>query len=336
MSPAGNIGEFGVSIQATKGTPSATALQTFYLTGGGLASDPEITDYAETTGKTVRSGAYIARVRGAGTPQFYARPAMLGPFLFGAFGAKSASAGPDPFLHTFTIASALPYLTLWKSLGGILFERFHDCKLASLTLRSVEGAPLIAEANVLALHATSQAADDVAGVTVDVSVPFVHHDASAALKVETVAVAHASSVIVTIATGATIIAGDSLEGYSIEEGIRVITVEMQQLVTDAQLWNRLHYGSANPADNAAPTRSVVTLGGAPAGIDLKWLQPGGGAERSLQATATNVTVKSIAGVEHNVNGDPLKATVTYQAYDVAAGSAMTAILKNGVATYTAN
>jgi hypothetical protein len=167
----------------------------------------------------------------------------------------------------------------------------------------------------------------------------VHYDAQGQLLVEGVAVSSIRSVIVTINTGAAAIPGDSLSGYAVSEGMLEITIETVQLIENAGLWNRLHYGTAAPADDAIQTRGVLELGGSPAGLDLKWTKRDNAGvaaapARELEILAPRVQVRSIGGFDVNTNGEPLTATVTYRVYRPAAGNGLTAILKNSTTAIT--
>lgn len=336
---AGNIGSLGVGIQAAKGTAAAVAHR-FMLTGGGMGPSREIVDLEESTGQRLRLGSYVARARAEGTPAAYARPDMLGILLYGAMGGKAVTGAGDPYTHTFTLAATQPYMSFWRDIGGVLAERFIDCKISQLVLRSVEGAAMIVETQVAGLTSQWQDAPE-ATPAVDAGVPFVHYDGQGQLLLEGVAVSSIRSSVITLGTGAAVIPGDSLGGYAVSEGMQEITIETVQLIENAALWNRLHYGTATPADNAPATRNVLELVGAPAGLDLKWTRrdDAGAAiapARELEILAPKLQVRSISGFDVNTGGDPLVQTVTYRAYRPAAGSGLTAILKNGTAAIVAS
>ncbi|HVM30768.1 MAG TPA: phage tail tube protein [Candidatus Limnocylindrales bacterium] len=337
--PAGNIGDLAVAIQAAKGTPAPAALFRVPITGGGLNPTREVTALEGSTANRVRMGAFVARARAEGSPTIYAMPDSLGAFLFAALGAKAVTGAADPYEHTFTLAPSQPYMTFWRNVGGIQFERFPDCKVSQLVLRSAEGAAMTAEIGIIGLRAQNLVAA-VGTPALEVGIPFVHYDAEQQLLVEGTPVASMSSVTTTITTGATVIPGDNLGGYAIAEGMVGIRFETSQLIEDGALWRRLHYGSATPGDEAAQTRGLLELGGAPAGLSLKWTKRNNAGvavtpERSLEINAPRIVIANIAGMETNNNGEPLRATVTYDAYQPGSGSALTAILRNAVATYPA-
>jgi hypothetical protein len=69
------------------------------------------------------------------------------PTLWRCCGTRRSARTPtpalaDPWTHTATPANALPYLTIWRSVGGVVFEKYTDCKINSMTIDGQAGAPL--------------------------------------------------------------------------------------------------------------------------------------------------------------------------------------------------
>jgi tail tube protein len=336
---AGNVGDLAFALQTTKGTASAASQHRIYLTGGAVAAERDFADLEETSGSRLRTGGYISQARAGGSPAAYVRPNWIGLALYGALGAKAVVGAADPYTHTFTPALTQPWLTFWRMLGGALYERFVDCKISRLVLRSAAGGALTAELGVVGLNAQSKTTAETAA-TVELTPTFMHADGKGIFLVENVAVSSIESITVTIETGVELQQGDAIGAYDAAEGLLNITVETVQAVTDFSLWNRVHYGSASPADNAPMTPNVIEL--AATGIDFGWAkrQADGTAlvtpERSLHVTATRLQIQPPSGIEPNTTGDPLKQTVTYRVYEPAAGAAFSAILKNSKTTYPAN
>jgi len=334
---AGNTADLAFAIQSAKGTPSATSIHRSYLMGGGLMPDRETADVEETSSSRLRSISYVAHAGAAGAPEMAARPGMLGALLWGAMGGKASDAGPDPFTHTFTLAATQPYMTFWRTLGT-LYEQFSDCKIASLNFESGARGILKVTADIVGLAPAYQTAQETA-VSVEVVEPFIHSDGKGQLQVEGSAASSISSAKISIGTGAESIDGDSVGGDQVAEGLHEITFETEQTIEDFALWNRFHYGSASPSNDAPATSGIITLGGG--GLDFKWSKrDAAGAdvspERSLQFTATQVQIASIAGMDAKVDGKPLSRTVTYKIYQPSGGgSGLTAVLLNGVTAYAA-
>ena len=247
-------------------------------------------------------------------------------------GAKAVTGAGDPFTHTITLAAELPYLTAWKNLGNLQFEKYVDAKVVTFTMTSESGNELRAAVALLARQPRHATAAEVGGATVDQDAPLVHFDAESNLKVEGVAVSSIRRTVLTIENGTTIIPGDSVLGYDVRVALQRITIEVVNLIEDLSLYNRLHYGTASPSADTTPTRDVLELGGAPAGLDLKWIRQAA-PERSLEILAPRVKIASMSGFAPAIDGTQLAQTVTYEVLQPAAGSGLTAIAKNGVATY---
>jgi hypothetical protein len=335
---AGNIADLSFSLQAAKGTAAATGQHRSYLTGGGFGPTREINDVEETSSSRLRSTAFVGQVAAEGEPVMAVRPSMIGLLLHAAMGAKAVSGAADPWTHTFTLALTQPYLTVFRMLGGLLFERFTDVKVSSLAFESSAGGILQVTASLIGLSPASKTAAEVT-VQPETTEPFLHMDARSQLSFEGSPVSRIRRNRIVIATGAEAQYGDAIVGDEVSEGMHEITIETEQIVSDFALWNRFHYGSASPADNAPATPTVIELG-AP-GLDIKYTkrQASGAAatpERSLQFTATRVQVAEIAAIDPNTDGTPLARTVTYKVYQPAAGgSGLTAVLKNSTASYPA-
>lgn len=331
---AGNVADIAVGIQAAKGTPSVVSSQRTFLMDGGIIPVRETADVEETSGGRLRNTAFVRSVRGEGSPKFAARPGILGIALYGAMGAKAVTGASDPYTHTFTLALTQPYLTVWRSLNG-LFERFSDCKVTSLNLESTAGGVLAATWGLVALAPAWKSAIEPTGAA-ETTEPFLHMDGKGQFLIETVPIGGISAARLNFGTGASAQWGDSIVADQVSEGMIEAVIETEQTISNFAEWNRFHYGTTTPADNAAPTPGIIEL--AASGIDFKWSKrttTGADATpaRSLQITATRLQILAIEGQDSNNNGDPIKRTVRYKVYSPASGSGLTAILKNGVTSY---
>lgn len=336
--PAGNIADLSIALQAAKGTASPAGQFRTYLTGGGFGPTRDINDVEETSSSRLRSTAFVGQVGAEGEPQIAVRPNVIGLLLYAAMGAKAVTGAADPWTHTFTLANTQPYLTAWRMLGGALFERFTDVKVTSLNFESASGGILQASAGLLGILPQSKSTAETT-VQPETTEPFLHTDAKGQFVFEGAALARVNNMQVNIGTGVEAAYGDAITADAAEEGMVEATLVVEQVIADFAAWNRFHYGTATPADNAQPSPVVIELG-AP-GISVKYSKrTSTGAvaapERSLEFTATRVQIAGIEGQEPNTDGSPLSRTVTYRIYQPSAGgSGLTAILKNGTATYPA-
>jgi hypothetical protein len=335
---AGNVLDLGLSLQSAKGVASATASHRIYLTGGNVGPEEDIADLEETSGSRLRSGSYVQQHRVGGSPAAYGRPDWIGLALYAAMGVKAVTGSADPWTHTFTLALVQPWLTFWRMQGALLFEQFVDCKLAGLTLRSAARGALTAEMSVVGLTGKSRTVAETT-VAVEKIPTFMHADGKGVFLVETVPVASIEQITITINTGVGLQQGDSITPNDATEGLLDINVETVQAITNFAEWNRVHYGSATPADNAPLTPNVIELAGT--GIDFGWAKRGADGialaapERSLHVAATRLQIRPPTGLDPNTSGDPLKQTISYHVYEPASGSGLSAVLKNGKASYIA-
>lgn len=331
---AGNIADLAIALQPAKGTPATASSHRVYLAGGGVAAVKETADVEESSAGRLRNETFVTVVRANGTPAVVVRPNAIGMFLYGVMGAKAVTGASDPYTHTFTLANTQPWFTVWRMLGGSLFEQFVDCKISTLTIRSAAAGLIMAEIGILGLSPSSQAAAE-ASVPVETAGAFLHADGEGALLYEGVAAARISSFVLTIDAGMVHQQGPAVTGYDVTEGMHSITIETEEAVADFGTYNRYVYGAASPADGAVPSRSALELGGAPAGIDFKFTRPGA-PERSLEFLAPRVQVTGVSGIESNTSGEPIRSTSTHRVLQPAAGSGLTAKLKNSVVSYVAS
>jgi Phage tail tube protein len=335
---AGNQADLGVALQSAQGVVVAAPQHRVPLVGGAVMGRKDTADVAETTAARVISDSFVTQVRGDGAPAFWVRDNAIGLFLYAAMGTKAVAGAGDPFTHTFTLASLLPYLTMWQRVGPVAaggrYEKFVDCKVTQLVLASAAGGRLDCTATIVGITPRFRLAADVA-VAMESGPGYVHGHGVGALKVEGAALSTIEDITVTINNGGGLQQGDSITGYAIAEGLLDISIATTELVEDFALYNRFMYGTAAPADLAVPVATILEGGGAPAGIDFKWTRIGAapGPERSLEILAPRVQIQP-APAEPNTSGDPLKRNVTYKAVQPAGGvSAISAILKNGLASY---
>lgn len=329
----GNDADIALAIQAAKGTPSTVSSQRLFMLSGGIAGAKDVSDVEETSSGRLRSTAYVGQVRGEGSPSFAVRPVSIGLLLYLAMGAKAVTGASDPYTHTFTLASTLPWCTVWRRLANGLYERFSDAKVNTLSLRSEAGGILAAEVGFMMLTPAHQTAAEATATPEAAAAVFVHHDGQGALLYEGVAAAEVRRTSVAINNNLSLQQGDAVSGYDLVEQQQDITLETEHVIQNFDLYRRWMYGAASPANNAAPSRDVLELGGS--GIDFKWTRPGT-PERSLRIQAPRVQVQQPTGHDPNASGAPIVETRTHKVYLPGSGSGLTATLKNGQASYVAS
>jgi hypothetical protein len=330
--PSSNIAELAFAIQSAKGSAAAASAFRIRLTGGAFMPEPNDApelSAATSTGRVALS-AYVPAVRARGEPEAFVRPNFIGALLYAVLGAKAVTGASDPFTHTFTVANTQPWLTIWRSIGGVLNERFVDCKISSLQIRSQAGEPVIVRFGIIGISPRFRTSQETT-VTVETSDTFMHSHAAGALLVEGVAVTEIDDVIVNIDSGNVI--RDSLASYGVKTGPRMAieAIVSQRLVSTA-LWNRMHYGSASPANDTVATGVPLELAGSPAGLRLTWTEQAS-PERSLRLDVPRVILAEYPGIQPNPSLRQIRQAVTYRSIKPASGSALTATLKNSRSSY---
>lgn len=329
---AANRADVAFAIQTAKGSPVAASTYRTYITGGRQPGQMRTQEnFAETNELRMVNDAYVAEVHADGNPTMYVMPKMIAALLTAVLGGRNSTGAADPYTHTLTPASTLPYVTFWRWLADLIYERSADCKVVSLNIHGESGKPLTVTPKILGLTPIYKTSRETT-VAVEVAQRFMHYDGAGALQVEGVAASTISSFDLDIDNNGQAVPGDSLAPNAIAETELSVRLRTTQLVTDAALWKRLHYASATPADTAVANPAVLELAGSPAGIDFKWTRVAAspGPERSIE-----IQIPRVLALPFDLNPEtgpnPMKQEVVYQGYQPAAGASITAIVKNSVA-----
>lgn len=328
---AGNSADLAFAFQGGKGSVATASTQRLYL-AGGTQVHAEIVDapYVETTGLRMRSDRYRASAHAAGAPDFYVMPKSGGALIYAVLGSKSVTGSGDPYTHVFTAAASTPWLTVWRTLSNLIYERFTDCKVTQLVIHGQSEQPLTVTATVMGLTPGFKTAAETTA-TAEITNRFMHYDGSGAFLIEGVAAASLRDFTITINNTSTLEPGDSLTSNSIEEGLLEVTVTATTLFTAASVYNRINYGNTSPSANDPIKGAVLELAGSPAGLDFKFTRIA--ASRTLEIAIPRVTVDPFQ-VTFNTSGQPLTAVLTYHALQPAdLSSPITATVLNSQTSY---
>ncbi len=328
--PSENIGNIRFAFQSAQGTAAMASVYGARLAGGSMVG-PMRTDetFEETTGAQMREARYVSEVHAAGAPEMYVPPNAAAGLLYGVLGAVDTTGAADPWSHAITAATTRPWMTWWRSLGGLLFGKSTDCKVDQLVISGEANKPLRMTATVQGLdprHATAEEAT----AAIEIANRVIYYDGNGTLDLEGVAVPCMRSFTLTISRNGEMIPGDGIGPCDITEGEFTIALSAVKLFSTASLYNRVMFGSATPADNAAVTTSILELGGA--GVDFTFTRVGAapGPERSLRLVLPRMVVDPFEP-QPGTGNSPLLENLTMNALQPAGGvSPITATVLNGL------
>lgn len=166
MGYSGKLGTIAIAKQTAKGAAAAVPTVKFKLSAApSVMPVKEIGRYVMTDIGRDPGPAYTSRLGVSGDFQVYLHFDGFALLAYLALGSNADSgAGPD-YTHTATPANDLPYCTVWRMVGNVIFEKFVDCKVNSLRVESAAGSPATATVSIEGIAANAdvwQAADTVA------------------------------------------------------------------------------------------------------------------------------------------------------------------------------
>lgn len=330
---AGNIADMSFALQSAKGSAASAGQWRVYLAGGSMPhAQMTKEDFIETSGNRMLRDAYVSSVHVEGEPDIHMMPVSAFPLFYGVLGSKAVSGASDPYTHTATASTSLPYFTFWQMLGSAKFEKYTDVVVAGLKIRGESGKPIVITPRLMGLT-PSYLSSAEATATVEKSNRFLHYDGSAALKVEGTAVASIRSFEIDIDNGAELIPGDSLTPNDVAVGRLSVTCTATMLISDFDLWERLMYASSSPTGGDTPTKTPLELAGSPAGLSFTWTRVA--TTRIATCLIPRVQVDPFDD-QPNTDGNPLLRTVTYRAYAPTDDSTpITLTMKNATSSYAA-
>lgn len=330
MSPAANVAQFGFSLQTAKGAASAAPQYLVDVTDADFAPTPEIETREETgTGRDV-GDSYIKVLAAEGSVSVIARPKTTQLFLYGCLGAKAVT-GAGPYTHTDTPANDQPWLTVWRTLGGSIHEKFTDCKITKCEFEWEAGGDLMLSMDILGLD-FDRLATMTAGGVYDNGTPF---------RVPGMDYTIGGTVAAGVITGGTSfsnVTGGSLSIEANQEPLqttqitnsyleptqREISGSLDEIYQAIDRYATILYGSAA---GLTPSETIYT---APLQITF-------GNFASSPALRLTLSAARFTEIEANPDsgGDPLMTPIAFQGGRHATEPICQAVVKNDVATYPA-
>lgn len=318
----GNVAWLMAQKQTAKGTAATYSAASAYkmpFAGGNVGVVREMDNLQETDSSRDRGVTYTSTSGVEGSPEFYARDASLGFWLWAVLGADAVT-GTTNYVHTITPSNALPYLTLWRNVGDTLYEQYRDCKVSSLQISAEAGQPLTCTAGIQGLQASrlTAAPDNATPKAIDSGYVYNYNNATVTLGGS--ATALVSSLELSIENNVQRQQTDDFIPYDVYEGQREVSLSFDLIFESLDEYNKFHYGGAA---GTAISSSVFTTS-----ADFQF---DNGANNQIKFTLPSIAYTEFP-VEPSAAGDPV--TVSVSAAAQRSGSpVLTAVVKNQVATY---
>lgn len=310
--------------QTAKGTIATAATFKSPFSGGNVAPVLETDRLSETDSSRDQSAAYITTSGVEGSPEIYVRANTIGFYLFAALGTDAVS-GTTNFTHTITPGNALPWLTLWRNVGGPtgLFEAYQDCQVGSIAISAEAGAPLAATIGVQGLIPTRLTTDPTLGppaVNIDADTVFNFNNATITLGGSSTHLVR--SFELTVENNLTRQQTDDVTPFDISAGQREISLGFDLLFNDLTEYNKFYYGGAagtTITPNIFTTSATFTF-------DLD-------ANTSVSFSLPSIAYEEFP-IEPSPGGDPIVSSVRAVAQKATGvPNLLTAVVKNSTATY---
>jgi hypothetical protein len=311
----GNQALFALAKQTAKGSPNTTYAASYAFTGGSIQPSRSVGNLSETDAQRDQGVSYVENFGIEGTPEVYVREGNVHRLVHAALGATNTT-GTTNYVHTATPAAALPYYTLYREIGGTLFEQFDDCMANEITFSADAGAPMTVGLSWLGLQATRLAAS-AAPPAISNAIPINYNDATVTLAGAGTSLV--SSFELTLSNNTTTQQTDAAKFYDVVPGLRECTVGFQLIFETLAEYNRFHYGGISGTAQSATLATVA--------LDFEFILS---ANNSIK-----FTIPSAAYEEFPVDPDPAGApiVVDVRARAQRSGSPLvTIVTKNQVAT----
>lgn len=188
---SGSLGYYLIGIQPDQGDTAVTWMRYVVEAAPSFEPNKVVNRYTMTDTGRDQGGAYTSVVSSKGDLPIYLHPDGIGLLCFLAMGSL-ADAGTTPhYTHTITPADDLPWFSVFRVVGGVITERFVDCKMDELKIDSKAGEPPVAMCSIIGITNTfdTEPVDGVGDDTIQVIAgdPYKHYDGKANYKIATVA-----------------------------------------------------------------------------------------------------------------------------------------------------
>jgi hypothetical protein len=317
---AGNFFTAAIGKQVAKGTAQTTPKFKLRVTGDIV--DPEVTilDLPETDSSIQRSKAVKVGQSIRGNLTGFVRSDEFG-FLTHLHMGTTNTTGADPYTHTITAASQLPYATIYNAFDSTaLVNRMVDIRIGEIRVSGGSNQALAYSAAVFGLSGTEGETDPV--LTPSAFNPLVYPHVTVTYNSVTTDIVEAFTIVstrnVSVIQGDTgMAASDTVTGrWSVVGTLRVL------FETDAIWRDFLTDSTVGTAHSTTINKVPLTIlaSASPTADEVSWVM-------------TNAEIRNVRKVP-NPAGDPIYYEIEWSAEPQSTiGNTLSVIAKNTTATY---
>lgn len=247
----GNQAYLVAAKQTVKGTPPTKWQDKYFFSGGNISPSRGTDQLSETDSNRNAGDFFVTQTAVEGAPEVYVRDASIHHILEYALGA-AAHTGTTNFVHTITAAASLPYITLGKGQGNLLFEQFNDVKVDELTVSAGTAQPLTAAFTVQGLSSVRQTEEwktEMAPPAAATVAPLNYNQA--AVKLGGSETRLISSFEMTVSNNLTLQQTDDSVPFDVVEGTLAVTMGFDLIFESLSEYNKFHYGGASGTTQSA-------------------------------------------------------------------------------------
>jgi hypothetical protein len=132
----------GIARQWALGSVALTPQFGHGLAGGGIKVDVNQEPDPLTSAYLARAAAYRDKAEAGAEYTARAWEKSVGLYLLAALGSISTAGGGDPYTHTITLGTSVPYLTVFEKKGDDTVLAVADCKVDELAFSWEENSPV--------------------------------------------------------------------------------------------------------------------------------------------------------------------------------------------------
>lgn len=296
------IGSIAFAVQSAKGTPSATPFVKFHL-----AADPSLGPvknrgrYQMTDSSQDQGPAFTQLMAVEGGMTVYAHPdgvAFLSAIVSGANADSGVSA---PYEHVATPADDMMWVTVWREVGGVIIERFHDVKVHGLRIEGEAGQPITIAMDAIGCTSTYQETNaTLESLLALTSHGYLYAEASTRIKIDGVA-KRIHKFSLGIARNASGYQADSYGYADVDPGQREVSLSFSTRFGSGAIgeneYREYYYGSSGGTTQSATTPTKA--------FEFELVRD---ANNSWKVELPQVTYAAVP-VNPGVSGEPLEVEV---------------------------